>query len=72
MAGRLVQTGHVMLADAVHTDAMYWPVLQTPQVVGAVTPWTQKLLAGHASWTVVFGQKEPAAQRVCFVELAGQ
>jgi hypothetical protein len=30
-----------MLADAVHTDAMYWPVLHTLQGVGAVTPWTQ-------------------------------
>jgi hypothetical protein len=38
-----------MLADAVHTDAMYWPLAHTPHVDGAVTPWTQKLFAGHAS-----------------------
>ena len=61
-----------MLADAVHTDAMYWPALHTLQSVGAVTPWTQYWLAGQASCAVTFGQKFAAAHRVCCVEPSGQ
>ena len=41
MDGRLVQAGQTMLADALHTLAMYWPLLHTLHVEGAVTPWTQ-------------------------------
>ena len=42
------------------------------QVLILVEPATHTVPAGHRSWTVVFGQKLPEAQRTCCVEFCGQ
>ena len=72
MAGRLVHAGHTPLAEAVHTDATYWPLAHMVQLVGAVTPWRQYWLAGQASCAETVGQKNAAAHRFCCVEPSGQ
>jgi hypothetical protein len=41
LAGTLVHAGQTVLAEAVHTDAVYWPLVQATHGEGAVTPWVQ-------------------------------
>ena len=50
----------------------YWPLAQPPHTEGAVTPWTQKLLAVQGIYADAFGQKLPAAHSGCYVDLPAQ
>lgn len=56
LEGRFVHAEHTMLLVALQVLAMNWPLAHTLHVDGAVTPWTQKLPAGHAILVDEFGQ----------------